>query len=298
MIDFLKYRKFVALYSLLLVVGGIAVYFYKEQTYGEAFSYSIDFNGGTQIWLRFDGPVDSQKVRTVLEDNGWKNPVLREFPAKQELLVRVQEFVSDSKGLADKITQKINESISDNRAQVLQSEGVGPSIGAELRQQSIYAVLFSLIALLLYIAFVFWSFAFAFGAVVALVHDALIMVGFFLLFDREISINVIAAILTVLGYSINDTIIIFSYIRNQLKKNTTGSLYDVVNVSINKTLRRTILTSFATTLVVVSMLVFGGEVLRDLSLTLLIGIVFGTYSSIFIASPVMMLFYNRKEAKA
>jgi preprotein translocase subunit SecF len=150
-------------------------------------------------------------------------------------------------------------------------------------------ILLSLVLMLLYIGIRFWSFGYAVGAIVALFHDALAILLFFLITDKEISINVIGAILAVLGYSVNDTIVIFSRIRDELKGKTTKKIDDVVNYCLNATLRRTILTSFATALVTVSLITLGGETLRDLSLALLIGIVFGTYSSIYIASPIMLL---------
>jgi preprotein translocase SecF subunit len=248
--------------------------------------------------LRFDNGISSTQLRGILEDGGWKNPTIREFPAKNEMLVRVQEFGGDSKELSDRIVEVISQALPDNHVVSLQNEGVGPAVGAELRQKSAWAILFALIALLIYIAITFWSFAYAVGAVVALAHDALVMVGIFLLFDRDISINVIGAILAVLGYSINDTIVIFSRIREVMKKSRGASLYQVVNTSINQTLRRTILTSVSTALAVVSMLVLGGEALRDFSLTLLVGVIFGTYSSIFIASPVMMMLYKKEDKAA
>jgi len=296
MIDVLRYRAFTAFVSFSIVASIVGTYIYKEQTRGSAFTYSVDFSGGTQMQLRFDRDVTGAQIRDILEQGGWKNPTIREFAGKKEMLVRVQEFVSDSKGLADQVVQKINQALPDSNAVIMQSEAVGPAIGAELRSKSMRAVLYALIALLLYIAITFWSFAYAVGAVVALFHDALVMIGFFLLFDWDISINAIGAILAVLGYSINDTIVIFSRIRETLKTSKNLSLYEVVNQSINQTFRRTLLTSVATALSVISMLVLGGEALRDFSITLLIGIIFGTYSSIFIASPVMMLLYKKNDS--
>jgi len=177
----------------------------------------------------------------------------------------------------------------DNSVEILQTESVGAGIGADLRGKSAYAMTLALILMLLYIAVRFWSIAFATGAIMALVHDALVMLAIFLFLDREISINFIAAVLTVLGYSINDTIVIFSQIREFMKKRRGIPLDIVVNDSLNYTLRRTMLTSISTGLPVLVMFFFGGEALQDFSLALLIGIIFGTYSSVYIASPVMML---------
>lgn len=294
MIDFLRYRLAIASVSLVILVGALGTYLYKEKTYGQAFKYSLDFTGGTQVLLRFQKPVSVLELKDVLDKAGWPGAVTREF-SPTEILVRVRDFVNDANGLAVKIQQALQAAIPDNTSVILQSEAVGAGVGAELRWNAFMAVLISLIALLIYIAFSFWSVAYAVGAVVALAHDALIMLSFYLLFDREISITGIGAILAVLGYSINDTIVIFSSFRKNIKKMHGASLYHIVNTSINQTLRRTLLTSFSTLLTVVPMFVLGGEALRDFTLTLLIGIIFGTYSSIYIASPVMMLLYKHRK---
>lgn len=293
MIDFLKYRIACAVYSVLLVAAFAGMAVYKINTRGEAFTYSIDFTGGTQVLLKFDKPVSSLKLKQIIEDAGWQGAITRDF-SNQEVMVRVKEFSNDAKGLGDRITQTVKTAMPDTQVTMLESSGVGAGVGAALRWKSMRAVLIGLIAMLLYIAFRFWSFAFATGAVVALVHDAIVMIAVFLFLDKEVSVYMIGAILTVLGYSINDTIVIFAQIRENIKKMPGAPIYQVVNLSINQTLRRTLLTSFATLLTVLSMFFLGGEVLRDFSLTLLVGIIFGTYSSIYIASPVMMLLYKEK----
>ena len=283
MINFLKYRFVCGLFSLALLAASVGVYFYKWNTRGYTFVYSVDFTGGTQVLLKFEKPVSVCHLKDILEKNGWKNPTTREFSAPEEVLVRVSEFSNDAKGLADRMKSAVQAEIPDNPVSILQSEGVGPGVGETLRWRFFLAVVIALLAILIYIAVRFWSFAFAVGAIVGLIHDPL---------DIEISINVIGVILTVIGYSINDTIVIFSRIRENLHKMKGSTLYEIVNVSINRTLRRSILTVFATALSVLSMLFFGGEALRDFSLALLIGIVIGAYSSIYIASPVMMLLYK------
>lgn len=295
MIDFLKYRVACAIYSVLLIAAFAGTVIYKQNKYGEAFKYSIDFTGGTQVLLRFDKPVSSTKLKEIVESAGWQGAVLREFSGKNEVLVRVKEFSNDAKGLGERIKSTVQTALPDTHVEVLQSEGVGAGVGATLRYKSIRVVMICLIAILLYIAFRFWSFAFAAGAVVALAHDAIVMVAAILFLDKEISMNVIAAIVAVLGYSINDTIVIFAQIRDNIKKMHGVPIYQIVNTSLNQTLRRTILTSVSTALTVISMFILGGEALRDFSLTLLIGIVFGTYSSIYIASPVMMLLYKEQQ---
>jgi preprotein translocase SecF subunit len=293
MIDFLKYRSVCMFISIAIIASFVGVYFYKQQTRGHAFSYSIDFTGGTQVLLKFQKPVNSAHVVKILEEQGWKGAHTRDFSGANEILVRVKEFSNDAKGLADRIAQAVNTAMPDNPAEILQSEGVGAGVGASLRWKAIQAVLLACLLIALYIAMRF-QFSFAVGAVVSLMHDALVILACFLFIDKDISINMIGAVLTILGYSINDTIIIFTRIRENFKLMRGATPTEVVNTSINQTLRRTILTSTATMLVVVSLLIFGGEVLRDLSLALLVGIVFGTYSSIYIASPVMLMLRKEK----
>ncbi len=294
MINVLKYRYISMAFSLSLFAAFVGYGAYKWKTEGHVFSYSVDFTGGTQILLKFNRPVSPLELKDILDKKGFEGVSTREF-SDTEVLVRLKEFSNEIQGLATKIRSIAEQNMSGYQVKVEESEAVGPGIGKALRMRSVYAVLFALIALLIYISLRFWSFGFAFGAVVALAHDALAMLAIFLFFNREISINVIGAILAVLGYSINDTIVIFSRIRENIKEFKDKSIIDIVNISINQTMRRTLLTSLTTGLTVGSMFIFGGEALRDFSLALLVGIVFGTYSSIYIASPVMMLFYKNNK---
>lgn len=300
MIDFLKYRYWGFFFFMLTLGSFVGGYIYKMHTRGYSFVYSVDFTGGTQVLLEFSQPVSSEKVIHILDDAGLTGAMTREFAQKTEgptkILVRVKQFEGDSAGLAVRIQKILESELSGISVTIEQVDSVGAGIGESMRWKSAQAVAVGLLLMLLYIAFRFWSWGFAIGAVVSLFHDALLVITIFLLFDLEISINVIGAILAVLGYSINDTIIIFSRIRENMRKLGDRSMEDIVNISTTETLRRTLLTSFATTLVVISLVLFGGEVLRGLSLVLLIGFVFGTYSSIFVASPVMLLFSKRKQA--
>lgn len=294
MIDFLKARTITAVFSLALIGVFIATGVYRLKTRGEVFSYSIDFTGGAQVLLRFAQPVSDGQIKDALGNSGWTGTSVRSF-SDNEILVRLKEYSNNVTGLDARIVAALHETMPENAVVVLQSESVGPGVGSMLRWNSFYAIIWALLALLFYIAFRFWSYAFAVGAVVALAHDALIILGIFLILDREISLNVIAAILAVLGYSINDTIVIFSQIRDGLRVRSHETLEYIVNSSLNKTLKRTILTSISTALPAATMLLIGGEALFDFSLALLVGIVFGTYSSIYIASPVMMLLYSKNE---
>ena len=293
MINFLKYRTITALLSsgLMIAFVGVALYQYKAR--GSVYSYSVDFTGGTQVLFGFDQAVDSALIREVLVSQGWKSAATREF-GKNEIMVRVKEFEGDTVGLGERMKLTIQQAMPENAVSTLQTESVGAGVGADLRSKSFYAVVIALLFMLGYIALRFWSFAFATGAIVSLAHDAVIMLAIFLFLDREISINFIAAILTVLGYSINDTIVIFSQIREYMKRRKGEPLEVIVNDSLNHTLRRTILITVSTLLPVTVMLLFGGEALQDFSLALLIGIIFGTYSSVYVASPIMMILQPRQ----
>ena len=294
MFDFLKYRYFFLTISTFLILSIIGFFVYKVNTAGQAFNYSVDFQGGTQIHFKFARPISSSKIIAILEEKGFNGAAAREF-ANNEVLIRVKEFSKNVSDLASKMISYIKAEFPDNDAEILQSDAIGPAIGKEIRWKSTRAVLIALLLMLLYIALRFWSFGFALGSVAALLHDAVMMLGMFLLFNMEISVNVIAAILAVLGYSINDTIVIFSRIRANMKTMNNLPIADVVNASLNQTLKRTLLTSFSTLLAVGAMFFLGGEVLRDFSLTLIVGIFFGTYSSIYIASPVMVLLHRKSE---
>lgn len=291
MIDFLKARWVCATISFFIFAVFIAGFFYKRATKGSAFEYSIDFTGGTQALFKFAKPMSTIQLKGILEKGGWPHVIAGEFAA-DEIMVRVKEYTNDAKGLAEHMREAITKAVPENPVQLMQSESVGESVGEVLRWNSFYAVFLSIIAILMYIAFRFRSWAYGMGAVVSLVHDTVVMLGACMFLDIEISMMVIGAILALLGYSNNDTIVNFSQIRKNVKQMHGVSLYDIINTSVNQMLRRTLLTSFATALTVLAMLFFGGEVLRDLSLIFLIGIIFGTYSSIYIASPIVMWFYK------
>jgi len=293
MIDFLKYRRITTIISLGIICGFFGTYIYRMQTGQEPLKFSVDFTGGTQALFKFSKPVSSVEVVSILENAGWSGAVTRQF-SPEEILVRVQAVESDATGLAARMKDAMEKAIPDTRVDVLQSESVGQTIGASLRYRSLLAILLALLAMLIYIILRFRSLGFALGAVAALFHDAIAILAVFMFFGIEISVNVIMAILAILGYSINDTIVIFTQIRKNLTQMRHASLYEIINTSINQMLRRTLLTSLSTGLTITALLILGGETLRNLSIALLVGIIFGTYSSIYIASPIMMLIYKKK----
>ena len=289
MFNVLRYRTFSGIWFLFVLAAAVSGYIYRG-----GFRYSVDFTGGTQVLLRFSEGTTSAAVKDALEGASYRGVTIREF-SKNEMAVRVQEFEADATGMGERIKSVLEKSLNQS-VEIRSIESVGSGVGKELRTKSIKAILFGLLAMLIYLALRF-QFAFSVGAIVALINDALVILAVFLWFNLEISIDVIGAIMATLGYSVNDTIVIFSQIRRNMSKIKDKSLADIVNISTYQTLRRTLLTSFATSLVVVSLLVFGGESLRHLSFALLLGIIFGTFSSIFIASPVMLMLHgNTKES--
>lgn len=291
--NILRYRwvSLIVSISILLSAGALSVY--HIMTRGQAFSYSVDFTGGTQVLFKFNEPIAASEIHAILSPV-WPSITLRTF-SSTEHLVRVKEFCHDAQGLAVAMKDSLEKVHPENAITILENDAVGPGVGSELRYNLYKAIVIALMLMLLYIAVRFRSLGFAVGSVVALLHDALIMLAVFVLLDKEISITVIGAILAVIGYSINDTIVIFSQIRENLNTLKRAPIYDIVNISLNQTMRRTLLTSFSTALAVMSILVLGGEALRDFALALLVGIIFGTYSSIYIASPIVMWFYRDKK---
>jgi len=294
MIDFLKYRWLTTLISIAIIGSFFATYVYRVQIGQDPLKLSVDFTGGTQALYQFEKSVSTEKVKEALSTAGWPNAVLRSFAEGKEVLVRVKAFASDSTGLAARMKDTIIKAFPDNKVTILGNESVGQTIGSDLRWRSLLAILLALLVMLIYIVVRFRSIGFALGAVVALFHDTIAILAVFMFSGLEVSVNVVMAILAILGYSINDTIVIFSQIRKNMAKMKHASLKEIVNVSINQMLRRTLLTSLSTGLAATSLLVIGGEALRSLSIALLVGIIFGTYSSIYIASPAMMLFTKKQ----
>ncbi len=284
--NFLKYSVPSVLLTLVIIGAGIASYITKG-----GFRYSVDFAGGTELRVRFQKPVDTEAIKKVVHDD-WQGTVYSVI-GSPELIIRVHQTPDEVTDLDKKLLTSIDKISADNPAEVLQIMSISRSISDNLWAVWLKAIIIALILLTLYLSISF-QLAFALGAVIALAHDALIVLACFVLLDKEISIDFIGAIMAVLGYSINDTIIVFSRIRYNMKKLHSESLYNIVNISLNERLRRTILTSFATALVVLSMFIFGGDTIRDFSLVILLGIIFGTFSSIYIASPIMMFFMKKK----
>lgn len=255
----------------------------------------IDFKGGTQIEFKFDKDISVGDVRSSLSAIGYANSQIRTFGDQKEILIYV-DVQEEHQEVSNAIKDAISQDYPDNNYEVMRVESVGPKIGGELIRKALWAIFISLIFINVYISWRF-QFRFAIGAIAALVHDVLIVFGIFSLLNMEISIDVVAAFLTIVGYSINDTIVVYDRIRENLKSIKRESYENIVNRSINETLSRTIITSGTTFVVLFILFMFGGAVIKNFAFALLIGVIVGTYSSIFIASPVVVEWNLRSEKK-
>jgi len=288
--DFVSKRKAALVFSGTLILVGLgSLIVHKGPHYG------IDFLGGTSIELEFEQPIAISDVRSAVSNAGFGKAEIKNFGAPNEILIRVQEQEAGTE-ISGAIKASISKAFPYNSYTVQLVEKVGPKIGAELRSSAFWAILIALLGILMYISWRF-EFMFAVGAIVALFHDVLITLGVFSVLGLEISLAIIAAFLTIVGYSLNDTIVVFDRIRENLKVLRRETYEAVVNTSINQSLTRTIVTSLTTLAVVTILYFFGGEVIHNFAFALIIGVLIGTYSSIFIASPIVVEWEKRREAK-
>ena len=250
----------------------------------------IDFAGGTSLQIQFKQSTSVDKIRQALKGIHAENSVIQQVGPKDrnEFLLRTEITTHDLKAFSDQVEQQLASSFGKGGFEVRKAELVGPKAGKDLSRKGFLALCFSFLGMLVYISWRY-EFRYALGGIVALIHDVIVTVGVFTLLGKEFTLTVIAALLTIVGFSINDTVVIFDRIRENVRKNTRKPLGEVMNASINQTLSRTILTSLTVVLVLLALYFFGGEVLHDFTVTLLIGVVFGTYSSVFIASPLVLV---------
>jgi preprotein translocase subunit SecF len=280
-VDFMGKRYIAAVLSgvvLLICLGSILF---------RGFDFGLDFTGGTVIELGFEEPVEIATVTDALGEGGFPAAVVQYFGSRTDILIRlppVAEGEAASAQRSDEVLRVLDEAIS-GQVDLRRVEFVGPQVGEELREQGGLAVLFALIGILIYVA-VRFEWRFAVGAVAALIHDVLFTVGMFSLFQIEFDLTVLAAVLAVIGYSLNDTIVIFDRIRENFRKMRKGTVMEITNRSINQTLSRTIITSGTTLLVLLALYFLGGQAIESFSLALIIGIVIGTYSTIYIATAI------------
>jgi preprotein translocase subunit SecF len=259
----------------------------------------IDFTGGLSMQLAFKHKISISSVRRALMPAGFKDVKLVKIKGKNDIIIQTKAAAADLNAYTSKIKQVIKNAFKNNSPEVVSSEMIGPSVGKKLSRDAVVAVIISIIAIILYIT---WRFEFRFGlaAAIGLAHDVLALLGVIFIFQKEITLLVITAVLTVAGYSLTDKVVVFDRIRENLKTYTEKEkhidLKNLVNVSINEVLTRTVVTSLTVILVVLSLFFLGGIVLHDFAFTLLFGILIGTYSSIFIASPIMVML-NEKHYK-
>ena len=290
-----KSKRF-GLVSLVVVLLSFGVVLTK------GFNYGIDFAGGTLIQLKYRGDAPINKVRSAIEnEKAYKGATVTYFGGDDEIVIKTK---TSTKNLGQDIGDNVRELLKNTGSfEVRRVDMVGAKVGSELREQGLMAMLLSIIGILIYVSFRFeWRFAVA--SVLALVHDVTIAMGMIVLFQVEVNLDILAALLTILGYSLNDTIIVFDRIREGVRTIKDPDLGHIIDESVTRTLSRTTLTSLTTFFVVLTLFVFGGEIIHGFSFTLLVGVIVGTYSSIFVASPILMWLgfsvggFRQKEAEA
>ena len=280
-IDFMGKRKLAIVFSLLLIgisIGSLAV---------RGLNFGLDFTGGTLIEVGYEQAVDLQEVRRALDKTGLDDAVVQHFGTAKDVLVRLAPREGEeSEALGDQILQAL-KTTSDSEVKLRRQEFVGPQVGDELRDKGGLAMLIALAFILVYVMARF-EYRFALGAIAAVIHDVIIVMGCFALFQWDFDLTVLAAVLAVIGYSLNDTIVVFDRIRENFRKMRKDSPISVINTSLNQTLSRTLMTSITTLMVVLAMFFLGGELIHSFSLALIIGILVGTYSSIYVASTAAL----------
>lgn len=291
-IDFLGKRKIFYVVSVLVIVIGMVTLFFKGIPLG------IDFLGGTEIQVRFTTSIEVGELRTAMDNSGFAGMEIKSMGSDVDYLLRTP-LQGEGQTVADKIQEGIKTNIPGNTFQVLRVDKVGPKIGQELRTNAMYAIIFSLLGILIYLSFRF-QFVYAVGAVIALFHDVLITISAIAIFNAiipalqlEFNQQMLAAFLTLIGFSVNDTVIIFDRIRENIKLFKNEDIEAVMNKSVNATLSRTIITSGTVFLTVLVLFIFGGEVLRSFAFTFGIGVLTGTYSSVFVASSIVVDWKHR-----
>ncbi len=287
-IDFLGKRKLAMILSSVLIVVSIISLAVNGLKLG------IDFTGGTLVEVGYQQAADLTKIRTQLNEAGFSDASVQHFGAAKDVLIRLKpnEDLSNAE-LSNKILKLANVDPQDPAA-VRRVEFVGPQVGDELAEDGGLALLYSMFGILLYVAWRF-EYKFSLGSVAALVHDVLITLGVFSVFGMEFDLTVLAAVLAVIGYSLNDTIVVYDRIRENFRKFRKGTSEHIMNVSLNQTLNRTLMTSLTTALVLIALAFLGGEIIHNFALALLIGVAIGTYSSIYVASPVVLALGISKE---
>ena len=285
-VDWLGKRKmFLAISGALMLLGLISL------VVKGGFKYGVDFKGGTIVQVRFKQKPDIEKIRQLLRENDAADSQPQEVAGRNDVMIEFQGAQGeDASAGRSIIINALNKGFS-GQFEILSATSIGPKVGDDLKRQAVFATLYALVGILIYIAFRFeWIYGAA--AVFAVFHDTLVTLGLFSIFNREINLTVIAALLTLVGYSVNDTIVVFDRMRENLKLRRRDELETIMNDSINQTLSRTILTSGLTFLTVLALFIFGGEIINHFAFAMVVGIIVGTYSSIAIAAPLVLVYTN------
>ena len=281
-ISFNKFYKLFNLVSISLIIISVLLLFFKGLNYG------VDFKGGTLIELRAnDSQINIFKLRQSLLNMKLGDVSVKQFGNQNDYLIKFEKKNDNNPNFIQEIKEDLTKSIGPG-FNFRRVENVGPKVSAELLKSGIIAIGLSLAAMLFYI-WIRFEWQFSLGAILALLHDVILTLGIFSLFNFEINLSIVAAVLTIVGYSMNDTVVIFDRVRENLKKFSDIKIFDLTNISINETLSRTIITSITTLLALLSIYFLGGEILKGFSLAMILGVVFGTYSSIYIANPILVL---------
>ncbi len=276
-IDFMRQRKWAAVFSITLFVFSIGSLVINGLNLG------LDFTGGTQIQVHYIKPVDLSQIRNQLDKADFQGPVVQSYGTSRDVMIKLKPLKNVTQ---QEITDRVSKALPE--AKLEQLEYIGPQVGKTLVTNGILAVIVSLLATMAYIALRF-EYRFAVSSALALIHDPVLILGIFSLFHLEFNLITLAALLTMLGYSLNDTVVVYDRVRENFRKVRKSTSVEIMNLSVNQTLSRTIMTSGLTLLVVIALFIFGGEMLRGFSLALIIGIVIGTYSSIYIAGSLAIL---------
>jgi len=289
-IDFIGKRTYAFVLSGVLALLGVITV--VQIARGRA-NTGIDFAGGTAVQLQFEQPVHLDEARALLEREGFPDAELQQFTDGNKLLVRVKKHTTIQERTADRLVDVFRKGFVSNPFVIDSTTEIGPTVGAKLQRDAVKAIAIAMIGIVLYIALRF-EFRFGVAAAVATFHDVLAVLGVMWLLDKEINLLIVTALLTLAGYSLTDTVVVFDRIRENLRTRRRDDLAQVINQGINQVLSRTIVVSLTVFLVLVALFFFGGEVLHDFSFALLLGVVIGTYSSIFVASPLLLLWPGAK----
>ena len=292
-IDFVGNFKIFGTISALMMIGILVMFFTKGLNYG------VDFRGGAEIQVKFKQDVSLSELRGALEQSNIPVSQVQTIgeDSANEFLMKIQASEGDLNKVSQEVSQMLASTLGDKSPEILKNDIVGPKAGAQLRLSGFQAMAWAILGIMIYIALRF-EFKFAPGAIIALIHDASIMIGAFLLTQKEFSLQIVAALLAIIGYSINDTVVIYDRVREIEEANPSLSMKEVVNRAINETMSRTIITSLTTFIVAVIMFAMGGGVIHDFFFAMSIGIVAGTYSTIYIAVPMTILFSKKNTATA